>query len=73
MNTSTFLCQLLFVAIANLISNLIGKDNGGHKFITIKIEPLSGEAKLHWGSGFWISVGSVILLVVGLLLIETAK
>lgn len=56
MNTSTFLCQLLIVAIANLISNLIGKDNGGHKFITIKIEPLSGEPKFHLGSGFWVSV-----------------
>ena len=70
MNTSTFLCQLLIVAI---ISNLIGKDNGGHKFITIKIEPLSGGPKFHLGSGFWISVWIVILLVVGLLLIETAK
>ena len=69
MNTSTFLCQLLIVAIANLI----GKDNGGHKFITIKIEPLSGEPKFHLGSGFWISVWIVILLAVGLLLIETAK
>lgn len=29
MNTSTFLFQLLIVAIANLISNIIGKDNGG--------------------------------------------
>ena len=69
MNTSTFLCQLLIVAIANLS----GKDNGGHKFITIKIEPLSGEPKFHLGSGFWISVWIVILLAVGFLLIETAK
>ena len=77
MNTSTFLCQLLIVAIANLITNLIsnlnGKDNGGHKFITIKIEPLSGEPKFHLGSGFWISVWIVILLAVEFLLIETAK
>lgn len=73
MNTSTFLCQLLIVTIATLISNLIGKEKDCHKFITIKIEPLSGEPKFHLGSGFWISVWSVILLAVGFLLIETAK
>lgn len=55
MNTSTFLCQLLIVAIANLI----GKDNGGHKFITIKIEPLSGEPKFHLGSGSGLASGSL--------------
>ena len=73
MNTSTFLFQLLIVAIANLISNIIGEDNGGHKFITIKIEPLSGEPKFHLGSGFWVSVQIVILLAVGFLLVDTAK
>ena len=56
MNTSTFLCQLLIVTIATLISNLIGKEKDCHTFITIKIEPLSGEPKFHLGSGFWVSV-----------------
>ena len=73
MNTSKLLSQLLIVAIATLISNLIGKEKDYHKFITIKIEPLSGEPKFHLGSGFWISVWIVILLAVGFLLIETAK
>ena len=35
MNTSTFLFQLLIVAIANLISNIIGEDN---LYSTLSIE-----------------------------------
>lgn len=72
MNLETFLCHLLIDVIVKLFSILIDEKRN-NKFITIKFEPSSGELHFHFGRGFRISVWIVILLVVGLLLIETVN